>query len=105
MAGYKNFEVDRNKYKRMNVFDSVKGNKKTQTKSEKLMEGVDIWTSFYRANPHRFARDYLGINLKIFQAIIINMMMINHYFMYLASRGQVALSQRKLASNKSGQNR
>lgn len=87
MAGYKNFEVNRNKYKKMNVFDSVKNNKKPKTKSEKLMEGVDIWTSFYRANPHRFAKDYLGVNLKVFQAIIINMMMINHYFMYLASRG------------------
>lgn len=87
MAGYKNFEVKRNKYKSLNVFDSIDTNKKPLTKSEKLMEGIRIWGAFYKANPHRFARDYLGIELKVFQAIIINMMMENHYFMYLASRG------------------
>jgi len=62
--------------------------KKEQTRTERFMEGVDKWTSFYRANPHRFAKEYLGINLKMFQAILLVMMMENNYFMYLASRGQ-----------------
>lgn len=30
-------------------------------KQERIMNGVAIWASFYRANPHRFARDYLGL--------------------------------------------
>ncbi|WP_442636598.1 terminase large subunit domain-containing protein [Rossellomorea marisflavi] len=89
MSGYSNFQVDRNKAtKGINIFSKGKSHRKTQTKSERLMEGVGIWTSFYRANPHRFVRDYLGINLKTFQIILLFAMNFNHYFMYLASRGQ-----------------
>ena len=57
-------------------------------KSEKIMQGVAYWASFYRYNPHRFAKDYLNINLKLFQKILLYAMMHNHYFMYIASRGQ-----------------
>lgn len=52
------------------------------------MNGVGLWASFYRANPHRFAKEYLGINLKLFQMILIYMMNHSFYFMYIASRGQ-----------------
>lgn len=88
MASYSNFQIDRNKNKKsVNIFKKGRNfNKKT--KSEKLMEGIGIWASFYRANPHRFVKEYLGINLKIFQCILIYAMMHNNYFMYLASRGQ-----------------
>lgn len=45
--------------------------------------------AFYRANPQRFVREYLGItNLKWFQEVILYMMNTNIYFMYLASRGR-----------------
>ena len=57
-------------------------------KSEKLLEGIGFWGSFYRCNPHRFVKEYLNIQLKLFQKIIIFMMMISTNFMYLASRGQ-----------------
>ena len=57
-------------------------------KSAKIMNGVATWCSFYRANPHRFARDYLGVTLKFFQIILLYMMNISNYFMYLAARGQ-----------------
>ena len=57
-------------------------------KAKRIMEGVNIWCSFYRANPHRFVKDYLGINLKLFQKIILYMMNHCYYIMYLASRGQ-----------------
>lgn len=57
-------------------------------KSAKIMNGVATWCSFYRANPHRFARDYLGITLKLFQIILLYMMNVSNYFMYLAARGQ-----------------
>lgn len=43
--------------------------------------------SFYRHNPHRFAKDYLNVNLKLFQKILLFSMMTNHHFMYLAARG------------------
>ena len=59
-----------------------------QEKSERLMEGVAYWGSFYRSNPQRFVKDYLNINLKLFQKILIYMMMVSTHFMYLASRGQ-----------------
>ncbi|MFS1518510.1 terminase large subunit domain-containing protein [Bacillus sp. SCS-151] len=88
MSSYSNFQVDRNKaYKGTNIFKTNRNfNKKS--KSERLMEGIGVWASYYRANPHRFVTEYLFINLKIFQCILIYMMMHNHYFMYLASRGQ-----------------
>ena len=57
-------------------------------KSERLLEGIAFWASFYRCNPHRFVKDYLNISLKLFQKILIYMMMISTNFMYLASRGQ-----------------
>jgi len=57
-------------------------------KAQRIMNGVNIWCSFYRANPHRFCKDYLNIDLKIFQQILIYMMNISNYFMYIAARGQ-----------------
>lgn len=56
-------------------------------KSERIMNGIAVWTSFYRANPQRFAKDYLNVNLKLFQKILIYAMMHNYYFMYIAARG------------------
>ena len=46
-----------------------------QEKAERLMNGVAYWGSFYRSNPQRFVKDYLNINLKLFQKILIYMMM------------------------------
>lgn len=57
-------------------------------KVERMMNGIGIWTSFYRANPHRFCKDYLNLNLKLFQKILIFLMNWSNYFMYIASRGQ-----------------
>lgn len=55
---------------------------------DKTMSQIAKWTAFYRANPHRFAKDYLGLDLKPFQQIILFMMFVVDHFMYLASRGQ-----------------
>ena len=57
-------------------------------KVERMMNGVGIWCSYYRANPHRFCEDYLNIHLKLFQKILIFLMNWSNYFMYIASRGQ-----------------
>ena len=56
-------------------------------KQARIMDGVATWASFYRANPHRFARDYLGLKLKKFQQIILNEMFRKVNSIYLASRG------------------
>lgn len=89
MASHSNFQVQRNKAtKGNNIFKKGRSHRKTQTKSERLMDGVGIWTSYYRANPHRFVRDYLGIELKLFQQILLFAMMHFTYLTYIAARGQ-----------------
>ena len=72
--------------------DNINKNKKSlqevyQEKSERMMEGIGYWASFYRKNPQRFVKEYLNIQLKLFQKILIYCMMNNYYFMYIASRG------------------
>ncbi|MCM1315254.1 MAG: hypothetical protein NC244_07805 [Alistipes senegalensis] len=65
----------------------VKSTTKINEKSERVMEGINVWCSFYRANPHRFAKDYLNIQLRLFQQIILNAMFISTNMIYTASRG------------------
>lgn len=54
----------------------------------KEMQLVIERTAYYRANPHRFVIEYLGIHLKLFQVFIIYAMNFCTNIMYLASRGQ-----------------
>ena len=78
----------------MSKFAITKAKKKTTREVEteelnRVKETVAERAAFYRANPQRFVRDYLGItNLKWFQEVILYMMNNCVYFMYLASRGQ-----------------
>lgn len=58
-----------------------------QEKSDKVLNGVAYWASFYRCNPQRFAKDFLNLELKKFQKILIFEMMHNVRFMYIAARG------------------
>lgn len=57
-------------------------------KSERIMQGVSYWAAFFRLNPHRFAKEYLNVNLKLFQKILLYEMMRNNFSIYIASRGQ-----------------
>lgn len=91
MAGYQYFEVKRNKQKNsVGLYDKKanynKSNEKL-TKSEKLMQGINIWVSFYRARPDIFVEDYLGITLKPFQKVLLYVMIHYNYTMFFASRG------------------
>lgn len=63
-------------------------NRSSADRLNSILEGVDVWCSFYRANIHRFVKDYLGINLRLFQQIILFMMNISTNVIYTASRGQ-----------------
>lgn len=54
---------------------------------ERIMEGVDIWCSYYRANPCRFVKDYLHINLHIFQKILLQSMNDCTTSVFIGSRG------------------
>lgn len=56
-------------------------------KSKRILEGVAYWCSYYRHNPQRFVKEYLNVNLKTFQKILIYAMMHNNHFMFWASRG------------------
>lgn len=56
-------------------------------RTQKIMQTVADRASFYRANPHRFAADYIDIRLKRFQQIVIWMMNYDTNFIFLASRG------------------
>ena len=58
-----------------------------QSKVDKVMNAIAFRTAYYRANPHIFCKEYLGLNLKLFQKILIVMMNFCNYFMFLASRG------------------
>lgn len=58
------------------------------SKAERLMDTIAFRAGYYRFNPHRFVKDYLGIHLKIFQVILLYIFNFCNYNMYLASRGQ-----------------
>lgn len=89
IAGIANFQVNRNKAsKGTNLLSSGRNHRKNQSKSEKMMNGVAIWAGWYRFRMDIFVKEYLGIQLKLFQIILIYAMQNNHFFMYLASRGQ-----------------
>lgn len=90
MATYNNYSKS-NQQKKFDIFTqkrSLNKNMENMTKSEKLMTGIGLWTSFYRLFPHIFVKEYLGINLKPFQKILLYFMMHYNYFCYIASRGQ-----------------
>ena len=45
-----------------------------------------LWVTFWRRNLHRFATDYLGLSLKLYQTIMLYLMGINNTFVCIASR-------------------
>lgn len=55
--------------------------------SRKILSGAAQWCSYYRANPHRFAKDYLHLNLHLFQKILIVMMNWSSTTAFIGSRG------------------
>ena len=57
------------------------------TRHERIMEGAARYCAYYRANPHRFVADYLHVELKLFQKILIIMMNMTSTFVFIAARG------------------
>lgn len=60
----------------------------SDSREARILDGVDKWAGYYRANPHRFANDYLNVHLRLFQKILLYMMNICNFFCYIAARGQ-----------------
>lgn len=58
-----------------------------QDKTDKVMSIVAERCSYYRANPQRFCEEFLNIHLKLFQKILIWVMMHYEAFYFIASRG------------------
>lgn len=54
---------------------------------ENLLDGIKIWAEYWRKNPSRFCVDYLGINLFLFQRILIHMMNLSVIVTMIACRG------------------
>ena len=45
------------------------------SKYKKIMDGLDVWTAYYRANPVRFLIDYFGMEwIRPFQQVMITFM-------------------------------
>ena len=56
-------------------------------KKDRFEEGMKLWTSFYRANLHRFCIDYLQLNLYPFQIIMLYLMNIMYSTCFICARG------------------
>lgn len=57
------------------------------SRKDNVMRGAAYWAAYYRANPHRFAHDYLHLDLKIFQKILLVMMNICTTTVFIGARG------------------
>lgn len=57
------------------------------TRTERIMSGAARDCAYYRANPHRFAKDYLHLDLRLFQKIVIIMMILSSNTVFIGARG------------------
>ena len=60
----------------------------SSNKQERLYEGTKIWCDYYRQNIHIFAKQYLGLNLKPFQDVMMYAIQDNQMSVVIASRGK-----------------
>lgn len=61
--------------------------KKKNQMSQSQLEVIIDRVSLYRYRLDLFVEEYFGVQLKLFQIILLYLMQTNTYFMYLASRG------------------
>ena len=54
--------------------------------NQENMHHVLLWNTFFRRNLHRFAKDFLGINLHIYQSIILYLMSVSQLCVIIACR-------------------
>lgn len=82
---------------------------KEHDRNSAIMNGVAEWCAFYRENIHRFVADYLHVELRLFQKIILLMMNLCTITVFIASRGYLRRFlwplQSVMAENQTGQNR
>ena len=56
-------------------------------RQQRILDGVAAWAGYYRCNPHRFAKDFLHLDLHLFQKILLVIMNISNSFVFIACRG------------------
>lgn len=59
----------------------------SQNKTDKIMQIINFRAGYYRCNPQRFVKDYLGITLKLFQKILLWAMFHFDNLAFIACRG------------------
>ena len=64
-----------------------KAKKANTSRTKRFMDNLEDWVAYWRANPHRFICDYLGLKLFDFQKVLIYMMFKYPSFILVASRG------------------
>ena len=87
MASHKNFQRDR--VKNANVQDQFKRPKnqlKKQSASDEFKEKVKDWVTFYRKNIHRFVEHYLGLEMHLYQKIVLYLMNLSTLVVIVACR-------------------
>lgn len=57
------------------------------TRYERVMTGAAYWVAFWRKNPHVFAKQYLHLDLRLFQKILLIMMNYCVTFIMIGARG------------------
>lgn len=57
------------------------------TRYERILQGAAWYVGFYRKNPHLFVRDYLHVDLRLFQKILLIMMNYCSTIVFIAVRG------------------
>ncbi len=57
------------------------------TRYERILKGAADYCAYYRHNVHHFARDYLHLDLALFQKILLVMMNVSKIIAFIASRG------------------
>lgn len=82
-------DTNKNKTSLTTSTDHIKKGRKKQTKSEKFWENAIEWVYYWRNNPHRFAEEVIGVQLKLFQKIFLYAMNMKEVgnFTWIASRG------------------
>jgi len=58
---------------------------------ERIKYGAAKYCAYHRSNPHRFVEDYLHIELRIFQKIMLVLMNMSMVFVFIGARGKKRL--------------
>lgn len=58
-----------------------------ESRYKRVLNGAAVWIAYYRENPHRFAKDYLHLDLHLFQKIMLIMMNWASTTVFIGSRG------------------